>query len=54
MQRKRTMLWTAALTAFCALLIGYFALQSDAGQAVGAYPNDKANHHPKSGDDPTN
>jgi hypothetical protein len=54
MQRKRTMLWAAVLTAFCALLIGYFALQSGADQMVSTYPNDKANHHPKPGDDPTN
>jgi hypothetical protein len=54
MQRKRTMLWTAALTTVCALLIGYFALQSGADEAVSTHPNDKANHHPKHGDDPTN
>ncbi len=48
------MIWTAALTTVCALLIGYFALQADADQAVSIYPNDKANHHPKPGDDPTN
>lgn len=54
MLRKRTMIWIGALAVLSALLVGYFALQSDAGQAVGIYPNDKANHHPKPGDDPTN
>jgi hypothetical protein len=47
MKRKRTMLWIAALAMFCALLVGYFALQSGADEAVGTHPNDKANHHPK-------
>ena len=46
------MAWTAAAAVFCALLIGWFALQSGADQA--RYPNDKANHHPKSRDGPSN
>jgi hypothetical protein len=54
MTRKRTMLWTATATAISALLIGWFALQSGADQSVSRYPNDKANHHPKSGDGPSN
>jgi hypothetical protein len=47
MKYRRALLWTTALAAFCALLVGYFALQSDADQAVIHHPNDKANHHPK-------
>jgi hypothetical protein len=54
MTRKRTMLWTATATAVSALLIGWFVLQSNADQAIGSYPNNKANHHPRSGDGPTN
>lgn len=53
MTGKRTMLWTAAAAA-SALLIGWFALQSGAGQAIGNHPHNKANHHPKSGDGPSN
>ena len=53
MQSKRAMLWTGALTLVCALLIGWFALQSDAGETASQYPNDKANHHPKDGDGPS-
>ncbi|HEV8392290.1 MAG TPA: hypothetical protein VGQ35_20715 [Dongiaceae bacterium] len=52
--KRRRVLWTGALAALCALLIGHFALQSGADQTVMRYPNDKANHHPKLGDDPTN
>jgi len=54
MTRKRTMLWTATAAAASALLIGWFVLQSDAGQAIGSRPNDKANHHPRVGDGPSN
>jgi hypothetical protein len=50
MTRKGTMLWTATAAAVLALLFGWFALQSGADQAVSRYPNDSANHHPKSGD----
>jgi len=53
MQSKRAMLWTSALTMVCALLIGWFTLQSDAGETASQYPNDKANHHPKDGDGPS-
>ena len=52
MNRKNAM-WTAAVATLCALLIGYFALQSGADVAVSKYPNDKANHHPKHAADPT-
>jgi hypothetical protein len=52
MKRKRAFMWTAAVAAFCALLIGYFALQSGADEAVSEYPNDRANHHPKQAVDP--
>jgi hypothetical protein len=41
------MAWTAAVAMFCALLVGYFALQSGADLAVGEHPNNRANHHPK-------
>jgi hypothetical protein len=54
MTRKRTMAWTAAATVLCMLLVGWLALQSGADGAVSAYPNDKANHHPRSGDGPSN
>lgn len=54
MTRKRTMLWTATAAAISALLIGWFTLQSGADEAAGKHPHDKANHHPKSGDGPTN
>ena len=53
MQRNRSTLWLTAIAAFCALLIGYFTLQSDAGQVVVHHPNDKANHHPKHATDPS-
>ena len=53
MKHQRTMAWTAAAI-FGALLVGWFALQSGADQAVGPHPHDKANHHPKSGDGPSN
>ena len=53
MKHKRAMAWTAAAAVFCALLIGWFAL-SGADQAAGRYPNDKANHHPRVGDGPSN
>jgi hypothetical protein len=54
MKHKRAMAWTAAAAAFCALLVGWFVLQSGADQAIGDHPHDKANHHPRSGDGPTN
>jgi hypothetical protein len=54
MKHKRTMAWTAAAAVFCALLIGWFTLQSGADQAVSPHPHDKANHHPKSGDGSSN
>ena len=54
MTRKRTMLWTATAAAVSALLIGWFALQPGVGQAIGDHPHNKANHHPRSGDGPTN
>lgn len=54
MTRKRTMLWTATAAAVSALLIGWFALQSGAGQTAGSHPHDKANHHPRVGDGPSN
>lgn len=54
MTRKRTVLWTATAAAVSALLIGWFVLQSNADQAIGEYPNNKANHHTRSGDGPTN
>ena len=47
MRNKRAMIWTSALTIVGALLIGWFALQSDAGEVTSQYPNDKANHHAK-------
>jgi hypothetical protein len=53
MKHKRNMAWTAAAAVFCALLIGYFAL-SGVDQGVSPHPHDKANHHPKSGDGPSN
>ena len=54
MKHKRTMLWTATAAAASALLIGWFVLQSGADPAIAAYPNNKANHHPRTGDGPTN
>ena len=55
MTRKGTLLWTATAAAISALLIGWLALQPIADGAVGAHPNDKANHHPRSpGDGPIN
>jgi uncharacterized membrane protein HdeD (DUF308 family) len=54
MTRKHTMLWTATAATASALLLGWFVLQSGADQAIGAYPNNKANHHPRFGDGPTN
>ena len=54
MTRKRTMLWTATAAAVSALLIGWFALQSGADLTTGSHPHNKANHHPKSGDGPSN
>ena len=54
MKHKRTMAWTAAAAVFCVLLIGYFALQSGADMALSEHPNNKANHHPRSGDGPSN
>jgi hypothetical protein len=53
MTRKRTIAWAAAAAVFCALLIGYLAV-TGADQAAVTYPNDKANHHPRSGDGPSN
>jgi hypothetical protein len=53
MKHKRTMAWTAAAAVFCVLLIGYFAL-SGAEQATSPHPHDKANHHSKLGDGPSN
>ena len=53
MKRNRAIAWTAAAAAFCALLVGYFVL-TGMDQAAGTYPNDKANHHPRSGDGPSN
>jgi hypothetical protein len=53
MKHKRTMAWTVAAAVSCMLLIGYFALSS-ADQAASPHPHDKANHHPKSGDGPSN
>ena len=53
MKHKRAMAWTAAAAAFCALLIGWFAL-SGADHAASPHPHDKANHHPKPGDGPSN
>jgi hypothetical protein len=54
MTRTRTMLWTATAAAVSALLIGWFALQLGADQALGDHPQNKANHHPRSGDGPSN
>jgi hypothetical protein len=54
MTRKRTLLWSATAAAFLALLFGWFALQPGADQDAGEHPNNRANHHPKSGDGPTN
>lgn len=53
MKYKRTMAWTAAAAVFCALVVGWFAL-SGADQTVSQHPHNKANHHPKSGDGPSN
>ena len=47
------MAWTAAAAVFCALVVGWFAL-SGADQTVSQHPHNKANHHPKSGDGPSN
>jgi hypothetical protein len=52
MKHQRTMAWTAAAAIFGALLVGWFALSS-ADQATSPHPHDKANHHPKSGDGPS-
>jgi hypothetical protein len=52
MKHKRTMAWTAAAV-FCALVVGWFAL-SGADQTVSPHPHNKANHHAKSGDGPSN
>ena len=54
MTRQHTMLWTATAAVVSALLIGWFALQSGAGETIGSHPHNKANHHPKSGDGPSN
>jgi len=54
MTRKRTVLVAAMAGAVSALLIGWFALQSGAGQVAGGHPHDKANHHPRTGDGPSN
>jgi hypothetical protein len=54
MKHKRTMAWTAAAAVFCALLAGWFVLQSGADQPIGSHPHNNANHHPKSGDGPSN
>ena len=54
MIRKRTMAWTTAAAVLCMLLVTWLALQSGADEAVSTYPNDKANHHPRSGDGPSN
>jgi hypothetical protein len=51
MTRKRTTLWTAAAAAVPALLIG---LQPGANQTIVDHPHNKANHHPKFGDGPSN
>jgi hypothetical protein len=53
MTRIHTMLWTATAAAASALLLGWFVLQSGADQAIGSHPQNKANHHPKSGDGPS-
>ena len=53
MKHQRTMAWTAAAAIFCALLVGWFAL-SGADQPASPHPHDKANHHPRSGDGPSN
>ena len=53
MTRKRTMVWTATAAVVSALLIGYLTV-TGADQAAVTYPNDKANHHPRSGDGPSN
>ena len=53
MKHKRTMAWSAAAAVFCALLVGYVAL-SGMDQAAGSHPHDKANHHSRSGGDPSN
>ena len=54
MTRQHTMLWTATAVVVSALLIGWFALQSSVGETIGSHPHNKANHHPKSGDGPSN
>jgi hypothetical protein len=54
MARKHTLLWTATAAAASAVLIGWLVLQPAADQAVGEHPNNKANHHPRSGDGPSN
>jgi len=45
MRGKPATLWTAALAAGFALLLGYFALQSEADQPVIHDPYDQANRH---------
>lgn len=47
MKHKRTVARTAAAAVFCALLVGYFALQSGADVALSEHPSNQANHHPK-------
>jgi hypothetical protein len=47
MPRPRTVLWTAMAVALCALLAGWFALQSGASLTPGEHPHNKANHHAK-------
>jgi hypothetical protein len=55
MTRKRTLLWSATAAALSALLVGWFALQPGGAELpADEHPNNKANHHPKSGDGPTN
>ena len=53
MKHQRAMAWTAAAAAFCALLIGSFAL-SGVDQAINPHPHDNANHHPKQPADSSN
>ena len=54
MTRKRTLLWTATVAVLSALLIGWLTLKPVVDPAPGEHPHNKANHHPKSGDGPTN
>lgn len=53
MTREHALLWTMTAAAV-SLLIGWLALQVDADQIVNRYQNNKANHHPRSGDDSSN